>query len=142
MSNIYERHVPIGVLIEQGFSEQEANYITDNKPTILWRDLALHDGIAAVRALTDGEFDRIAVYLIGQGIEPAVANDRARFISSVWTVAADGAPIGKWYSQSLHSSAAAALLLRLVQDAFGKSDEEIAEQESLNFKRLITGAAA
>lgn len=137
MTHIYERHVPIGVLIGQGFSEQEAAYLCDNKPTVLWRELVERDGIAAVRALTDDEFARITAHLIANGVPADQAQDRARFISSVWTAASDGAPTGKWYSQSLHSAAAAALLLRITQDAFGKSEEEIAEIESLNFKKLI-----
>lgn len=139
MSNIYTREVPRGVLLEQGFSEQEANYITDNKPTILWSELAKRDGIAAIRALTDAEFNRIAVHLIAQGVFAEQAQDRARFISVAWAIAADSVPAhgSPWYDQSLHSAVACGLLLRIVQDAFGKSEEEVAAQESLNFKKLI-----
>ena len=141
MSNIYTREVPRGVLLEQGFSEQEANYITDNKPTILWSELAKRDGIAAIRALTDAEFNRIAVHLIAQGVPAEQAQDRARFISTVWAIAADSDSVpthgSPWYDQSLHSAVACGLLLRIVQDAFGKSEEEVAAQESLNFKKLI-----
>lgn len=139
MSNIYTREVPRGVLLEQGFSEQEAAYLCDNKPTILWSELALRDGIAAIRALTDAEFNRVAVHLIAQGVPGDQAQDRARFISAIWAIAADGVPAqgSPWYSQSLHSAAAAGFLLRIVQDAFGKSDEEVAAQESINFKKLI-----
>lgn len=137
--SIYTREVPIGVLIEQGFSEQEAKHITNNQPSVLWHELALQDGIAAVRALTDSEFDRIAVHLIAQGVPVDQAQDRARFISTVWTVAEDSCPKRgtPWYSQSLHSAAAAGLLLALVQDAFGKSEAEAAEQQSLNFARTL-----
>ena len=139
MSNIYERHVPRGVLLEQGFSEQDAAYLCNNKSTILWSELALRDGIAAVRALTDAEFNRIAVHLIAQGVPTDQAQDRARFIGSVWAIASDSVPAqgSKWYSQSLHSAAACGILLRVVQEAFGKSEEEVAAQESINFKKLI-----
>ena len=138
MSNIYTRRVPIGVLLEFGFSEQEANQVCSGRNTIAWHELAKHDGITAIRALTDEEYARIVAYLKPDAIAAGVPFEESNrnFVPSlVWGAAEASVPPkgNPWYSHVLHSAVACAILLRLVAEAFGKSAQEQAAQDSQSF---------
>lgn len=137
MPDIYTYEVPATALIEQGFSEQETGLITGKKPTILWSELAKRDGIAAIRALTDDQYNVLAMHLIGEGLEAAVAQDRNRFLGTIWAVAASQSPQGLWTDQALHSAVACAMLLRTVQEAFGKSEDEAKAAEAAAFAKKL-----
>ncbi len=146
MSNIYTRHVPIGVLLEFGFSEQEAKQVSGGQPTVAWAELAKHDGISAIRALTEEEHDRLIDYLDADAKAVGVALDRSNrntIPAHVWAGAQTFLPpVGNpFYSYELHSAVGCALLLGLVAEAFGKSKDELAAERTKSFAAQLGVAA-
>lgn len=137
-----DREVPIGALLARGVSEQEAQHLCDNKPTLLWHRLARVDGNLAISVLTDDEFGLIVAELQRAGL-PAVDITRQDVINLIWTIAGNECPESGslWYSADLHSAVACAQLLALVQQAWGFDQNLVKQRELENFGKLLGVAA-
>ena len=136
-----DREVPIGALLALGLQEQEAQHLCDNKPTVLWHRLARVDGNLAISVLTDEEFDLVRQELARAGLPGAHERTRQEAVGYVLLLAGELCPEGPWYSVDLHSAVACAILLGLVQQAWGFDEQQVKQRELENFGKLLGVAA-
>lgn len=128
-----DRQVPIGTLVANGLSEQEAKTLCNNKPTVAWVDLARRDGTLALTVLTPDEFNNIADVLVQKGIPREQVQTPEGLVEVLIAFARSQSPAGSWYNHSLTSAVACAALLCLAQEAEGYTEVQTKEAKIANF---------
>ena len=128
-----DRQVPVGTLVAQGISEQEAKAICEGEPTVAWVDLARRDGKLALAVLTPDEFNNIADVLVNKGIPREQVQTPDGLVEVLIAFARSQSPSGSWYNHSLTSSVACAALLCLAQEAEGYTEVQTRKAEVANF---------
>lgn len=128
-----DRQVPIGTLVANGLSEQEAKTLCENKATVAWVDLARTDGTLALAVLTPEEFDGITDVIVKKGVPREQVQTPEGLVEVLIAFARSQSPAGTWYNHSLTSAVACAALLCLVQEAEGYTEVQTKEAKIANF---------